>query len=105
MNVVLFGATGMVGAGTLLECFADPRVTSVLAVTRSPTGITAGPDGNLWFNQTNESGSIVARVTTAGVFTLFTPPSTTILINGITAGADGNLWFTGFSTIARIRPQ
>ena len=38
MNVVLFGATGMVGAGTLLECFADPRVTSVLAVTRSPTG-------------------------------------------------------------------
>lgn len=40
MNVVLFGATGMVGAGTLLECFADPRVTSVLVVTRSPTGRT-----------------------------------------------------------------
>ena len=38
MNVVLFGATGMVGAGTLLECLADPRVASVLAVTRSPTG-------------------------------------------------------------------
>jgi uncharacterized protein YbjT (DUF2867 family) len=38
MNVLLFGATGMVGAGTLLECFADPRVTSVLAITRSPTG-------------------------------------------------------------------
>ncbi len=40
MNVVLFGATGMVGAGALLECFADPRVTSILAVTRSPTGRT-----------------------------------------------------------------
>lgn len=38
MNVVLFGATGMVGAGVLLECFADPRITSVLAITRSPTG-------------------------------------------------------------------
>ena len=38
MNVVLFGATGMVGAGALLECLADPRVTSVLAITRSPTG-------------------------------------------------------------------
>jgi uncharacterized protein YbjT (DUF2867 family) len=37
-NVVLFGATGMVGAGVLLECFADPRVTSVLVITRSPTG-------------------------------------------------------------------
>jgi hypothetical protein len=26
MNVVLFGATGMVGAGALLECLADPGV-------------------------------------------------------------------------------
>src|SRR5215510_12112239 len=40
MNVVLFGATGMVGAGTLLECLADPRVETVLAVTRSPIGRT-----------------------------------------------------------------
>ena len=38
MNVVLFGATGMVGAGALLECLADPRVTSVVVITRSPTG-------------------------------------------------------------------
>jgi uncharacterized protein YbjT (DUF2867 family) len=38
MNVVLFGATGMIGAGVLLECLADPRVTSVLVITRSPTG-------------------------------------------------------------------
>jgi len=38
MNVVLFGATGMVGAGALIECLADPRVTSVVAITRSPLG-------------------------------------------------------------------
>jgi uncharacterized protein YbjT (DUF2867 family) len=38
MNVVIFGATGMVGAGALLECLDDPRVTSVLAVVRTPTG-------------------------------------------------------------------
>jgi uncharacterized protein YbjT (DUF2867 family) len=38
MNVVLFGATGMVGAGALLECLADPRVQSVLSVSRSPSG-------------------------------------------------------------------
>lgn len=38
MNVVLFGATGMIGAGVLLECFADARVTSVLAITRTATG-------------------------------------------------------------------
>ena len=38
MNVVLFGATGMVGAGALLECLADPRVAAVTAVTRSSIG-------------------------------------------------------------------
>ena len=36
MNVLLFGATGMVGDGVLHECLADSRVDSVLAVTRSP---------------------------------------------------------------------
>lgn len=36
MNVLIFGATGMVGDGVLHECVADPRVHSVLAVTRSP---------------------------------------------------------------------
>lgn len=39
MNVLLFGATGMVGDGVLHECLADPRVTSVLAVGRSPLAI------------------------------------------------------------------
>jgi uncharacterized protein YbjT (DUF2867 family) len=38
VRVILFGATGMVGAGVLLECFADARVESVLAIVRSSTG-------------------------------------------------------------------
>lgn len=40
MNVVLFGATGMVGAGALLECLDDGRVTSVLAVGRTSCGVS-----------------------------------------------------------------
>lgn len=40
MNVVLFGATGMVGQGVLRECLRNPGVTDVLAVGRSPTGQT-----------------------------------------------------------------
>lgn len=40
MNVLLFGATGMVGDGVLHECLADSRVDSVLAVTRSPLIVT-----------------------------------------------------------------
>jgi uncharacterized protein YbjT (DUF2867 family) len=40
MNVLLFGATGMVGDGVLHECLIDDRVSSVLAVGRSPLGIS-----------------------------------------------------------------
>ena len=38
MKVVLFGATGMVGSGVLLECLDSPRVKSVVAISRSVTG-------------------------------------------------------------------
>lgn len=38
MNVILFGATGMVGQGVLRECLLDPAVGRVLAVGRAPTG-------------------------------------------------------------------
>jgi uncharacterized protein YbjT (DUF2867 family) len=40
MNVVLFGATGMVGQGVLLECLDDPNVKRVVSVVRRPTGVT-----------------------------------------------------------------
>lgn len=36
MNVLLLGASGMVGDAVLHECLADPRVASVLAIVRSP---------------------------------------------------------------------
>lgn len=38
MNVLLFGATGMVGQGVLLECLADGRVDKVVAVVRRQMG-------------------------------------------------------------------
>ncbi|MFJ1702902.1 epimerase [Kitasatospora sp. NPDC088346] len=38
LRVVVFGASGMVGQGVLRECLLDDRVTSVLAVVRSPLG-------------------------------------------------------------------
>jgi uncharacterized protein YbjT (DUF2867 family) len=38
MNVVLFGATGMVGQGVLRECLLDPRVERVLVVGRGSLG-------------------------------------------------------------------
>ena len=40
MNVVLFGATGMVGQGVLLECLDDPEVKRVVSIVRRATGVT-----------------------------------------------------------------
>jgi uncharacterized protein YbjT (DUF2867 family) len=39
MNVLIFGATGMVGQGVLRECLLSPEVSSVRAVVRSSTGV------------------------------------------------------------------
>lgn len=39
MNVIITGATGMVGEGVLLECLDNPAVTSVLSVSRKPYGL------------------------------------------------------------------
>lgn len=40
MNVILFGATGMVGQGVLRECLLHPSVERVLVVGRTRTGAT-----------------------------------------------------------------
>jgi uncharacterized protein YbjT (DUF2867 family) len=40
MNVLLFGATGMVGQGVLRECLLDPGVESVVFIGRSPAGVS-----------------------------------------------------------------
>jgi len=38
MNIIIFGATGMVGQGALREALLDPAVTRVVTVGRSTTG-------------------------------------------------------------------
>jgi nucleoside-diphosphate-sugar epimerase len=40
MKVVIFGATGMVGKGVLLECLADARVEHVLLCSRHPIDVS-----------------------------------------------------------------
>jgi len=39
MKLILFGATGMVGAGALREALADPAVNEVLAISRRACGV------------------------------------------------------------------
>lgn len=38
-KVILFGATGMIGKGVLLECLESPQVDAVLAIGRSSCGV------------------------------------------------------------------
>ena len=40
MEVILFGATGMVGQAVLRECLRDDDVKAVLVIGRSTTGLT-----------------------------------------------------------------
>ncbi len=61
----------------------------------SPYGITAGPDGALWF--TEYSGNKIGRVTTSGAITEYSVPASGTGSFDITAGPDGALWFTEYS--------
>src|SRR2546426_819371 len=83
-------APAWAAAGTITE-FSIPPAES------DPVGITAGPDGNLWF--TELKGNQIGRITPSGAITEFPLPATCGFSGGcepegITAGPDGNLWFT-----------
>jgi virginiamycin B lyase len=56
----------------------------------TPSGLTLGPDNNVWFVEQNHVG----KVTTAGHVTEYVLPTAGVGYGAITAGSDGNLWFT-----------
>jgi len=73
-------------AATKIEEYPVPTADS------APAGITAGPDGNLWF--TESAGNKIGMITPSGEITEFAIPTAASAPAGITAGPDGNLWFT-----------
>jgi streptogramin lyase len=58
-----------------------------------PQGITAGPDGNMWFVESNPKRPAIGLVTPSGRIRHFPLPSKRRPLS-IVAGPDGNLWFT-----------
>ena len=60
-----------------------------------PMGITAGPDGALWF--TDYRQGTIGRITTSGTVR-FDPTGGHFGPNSITVGPDGALWFTSAAT-------
>lgn len=70
-----------------------------------PEAITAGPDGNLWF--TESDANQIGKITPSGSITEFAIRTANAGLTDITAGPDGNLWFTETATnqIGRITPD
>ena len=104
-----------VSAATITE-FALPTSVNCLNFTGPcsfPQGITAGPDGNVWFAEAGVGK--IGRITPTGVITEFPTTTSMNCLNllepcsapeGITLGPDGNLWFAefNFNMIGRITP-
>jgi uncharacterized protein YbjT (DUF2867 family) len=77
MKVVLFGATGMVGAGALRELVADASVEAVLSVSRRPCGVTHPKLGELLLPDLFEFSSVEPQL----------------------AGWDACIWALGISSV------
>ncbi len=89
----------LTGQAGVVNEFATPTASS------GPSGITYGPDGNVWFVETNIGK--IARIAPDGTMTEFALPSSGSRPLGITTGPDGNLWFTEFNAnkIGMISPD
>ena len=70
-----------------------------------PTGITTGPDGNVWFTEAH--GNKIGKLDTNNRITEFPVPTASSNPAHIVAGADGNLWFDERfgNKIAKINPS
>jgi autotransporter-associated beta strand protein len=88
-------------SGTAITALAFPVPTA----DSHPAGITAGPDGSLWF--TERRANQIGRITPDGLITEFLVPTPNSSPTGITLGRDGKLWFTEQSTnkIGSIMPE
>jgi streptogramin lyase len=86
--------TGAVIGDVIERISLNGNVTTfnVGTTSSSPSSISAGPDGNLWF--TEPDADKIGRITPAGQITLFTAPTGGSQPTGIVAGANGNIWFT-----------
>ena len=92
-----------VSASTLVRVLPDKRGNVKLYKDTfgdpSPDGITAGPDGAVWF--TDPGNDVIGRITTKGTYTLQQPASVE-LSGGLITGPDNALYFTAAQSNAQI---
>jgi virginiamycin B lyase len=80
-------------AGEVERITPDGSVTDFPLPTQTRAlGITAGPDGNVWF--TEPAANQIGVITPDGQITEYQVPTPNSQPAGITTGPDGNIWFT-----------
>jgi virginiamycin B lyase len=84
----------MANGGQVGRVTPSGSVTEFPVTDNNPSRITTGPDGNMWFTESNNNA--VGRITPSGTVTQIPVPSPGQNY-GITAGPDGNVWFTELS--------
>jgi virginiamycin B lyase len=100
----LLGTT--IGLFTLLSPASSAWAIDEFPAPGNPGGITAGPDGAIWF--TEETGNRIGRMTTGGAITHeIGIPTAGSLPSEITTGPDGLIWFTEFNgnNVGRVNPD
>ena len=93
---------GLAGRASAAPSGQITEFSAGITAGSSPSGIAAGPDGNLWF--TESDGNRIGRITPAGTSPSSPPAHRRQPPVGIAAGPDGNLWFTECSA-DRDRPD
>jgi len=81
---------GQVGAMTTSGDITVYPINSMPSVLPRSHSIVGGPDGNVWFVDTDG----VVRITPTGKLTIFTLPPEMSSADYLTVGADGYIWFT-----------
>jgi streptogramin lyase len=103
--VAALSLIGVVAAGPLagdplgeITTVATGGSTPGFTANTSPRTIATGPDGNVWFLESQPDPGAVARVTPDGTVTEFVVPGAAFAsLSNITAGPDDAMWFTGFN--------
>src|SRR5262245_52546467 len=111
----MFAKSQMICAALMLSltlvASAQASVFSEFATSTDqayPEGITAGPDGALWFAESRFGAGKIGCVTPEGVVRAHPTPANG-MPHAIAKGPDGSLWFTqprlDVSAVGRVTPN
>jgi streptogramin lyase len=95
-TLAVIGVFGLWASATAAASTPDINLLSVPSANAGLTGITQGPDGNLWFTEKNTYK--IGELSTAGQMTEYpvadgTPGVSSTGPTEIVTGSDGELWF------------